>query len=113
MSQFLDNDQSVVGNLNENYAREILELHTVGADAGYGDDDIIAVARVFTGWNFYQTNPDSDDARRYDFEFTCFNNEESMVALGNVELVCRKDIQSQLHHLDVNLLHRDLVSCSE
>ncbi|WP_373636690.1 DUF1800 domain-containing protein [Yoonia sp. BS5-3] len=69
MSQFLDNDESVVGNLNENYAREILELHTVGADAGYGDDDIIAVARVFTGWNYTQTNVGTDDARKYEFTF--------------------------------------------
>ncbi len=69
MSQFLDNDQSVAGNLNENYAREILELHTVGADGGYGDDDIIAVARVFTGWNYYQTNAGGSGANKYAFEF--------------------------------------------
>ncbi|MFL6653889.1 MAG: DUF1800 domain-containing protein [Sulfurifustis sp.] len=36
--------------LNENYARELLELHTLGVDGGYTQDDIIAVARVFTGW---------------------------------------------------------------
>jgi uncharacterized protein (DUF1800 family) len=38
------------GGLNENYARELLELHTVGVDAGYSQDDIIAVARTHTGW---------------------------------------------------------------
>ncbi|MFV1988130.1 MAG: DUF1800 domain-containing protein, partial [Gemmatimonadota bacterium] len=36
--------------INENYARELLELHTLGVDAGYGQDDVIEVARVFTGW---------------------------------------------------------------
>ena len=36
--------------LNENYARELLELHTLGVDAGYTQQDIIEVARCFTGW---------------------------------------------------------------
>lgn len=38
------------GGVNENYARELLELHTVGAYAGYTQADIRAVALVFTGW---------------------------------------------------------------
>jgi uncharacterized protein (DUF1800 family) len=36
--------------LNENYARELLELHTLGVDGGYTQKDIIEVARCFTGW---------------------------------------------------------------
>ena len=36
--------------LNENYARELLELHTLGVDAGYTQQDIVEVARAFTGW---------------------------------------------------------------
>lgn len=36
--------------LNENYAREIMELHTLGVDAGYTQDDVIALARILTGW---------------------------------------------------------------
>lgn len=36
--------------LNENYARELLELHTVGVDGGYTQDDLVALARIFTGW---------------------------------------------------------------
>lgn len=36
--------------LNENYARELLELHTLGVDGGYSQDDIIDVARILTGW---------------------------------------------------------------
>ncbi len=36
--------------INENYARELLELHTLGVDGGYTQDDVIAVARIFTGW---------------------------------------------------------------
>lgn len=38
--------------INENYARELLELHTLGVDGGYTQDDIVNVARAFTGWTF-------------------------------------------------------------
>jgi uncharacterized protein (DUF1800 family) len=36
--------------LNENYARELMELHTLGVDGGYTQKDVTEVARVFTGW---------------------------------------------------------------
>jgi uncharacterized protein (DUF1800 family) len=39
--------------LNENYGRELLELHTLGVDGGYTQNDVIAVARAFTGWTIY------------------------------------------------------------
>lgn len=58
---YLDNVDNIVpesrkgkqskGGINENYARELLELHTIGVDAGYDHDDIVEVARVFTGWS--------------------------------------------------------------
>jgi uncharacterized protein (DUF1800 family) len=40
--------------LNENYARELLELHTLGVDGGYTQQDIVNVARAFTGWTLEQ-----------------------------------------------------------
>jgi len=48
---YLDNWQSVASRINENYARELLELHTLGVDGGYTQQDVINVARVFTGWS--------------------------------------------------------------
>ena len=36
--------------LNENYGRELMELHTLGVDGGYTQKDVIEVARAFTGW---------------------------------------------------------------
>ncbi len=36
--------------LNENYARELMELHTLGVDGGYTQQDVVEVARAFTGW---------------------------------------------------------------
>ncbi len=40
------------GGLNENYGRELLELHTLGVDGGYTQSDVINVARALTGWTF-------------------------------------------------------------
>src|SRR5215471_17727504 len=36
--------------LNENFAREVMELHTLGADGGYTQEDVVTLARVLTGW---------------------------------------------------------------
>jgi uncharacterized protein (DUF1800 family) len=41
------------GGLNENYAREIMELHTLGVDGGYTQKDVTEAARVLTGWTIY------------------------------------------------------------
>ena len=42
--------------LNENYARELLELHTLGVDGGYTQTDVVEVARIFTGWHMQRPN---------------------------------------------------------
>ena len=44
--------------LNENYARELLELHTLGVDGGYTQEDVREVARCFTGWGIRKPNED-------------------------------------------------------
>ncbi|MGO9246926.1 MAG: DUF1800 domain-containing protein [Verrucomicrobiia bacterium] len=49
-----DNQSRTVGGLNENYAREIMELHTLGVDGGYTQKDVQEVARCFTGWTVNQ-----------------------------------------------------------
>ncbi len=50
MLYYLDNYLSTSGALNENYGRELLELHTLGVDGGYTQHDVVEVARAFTGW---------------------------------------------------------------
>ena len=44
--------------LNENYGRELMELHTLGVDGGYSQQDVIEVARSFTGWTIRQPQRD-------------------------------------------------------
>jgi uncharacterized protein (DUF1800 family) len=49
MLRYLDNAQNGVNRLNENYARELMELHTLGADGGYTQRDVQELARILTG----------------------------------------------------------------
>ncbi|MEP7356437.1 MAG: DUF1800 domain-containing protein [Anaerolineales bacterium] len=50
MLVYLDNQANIKGAPNENYAREIMELHTLGLDGGYTQRDVMELARAFTGW---------------------------------------------------------------
>ncbi len=64
MLYYLDNWTSVAERsagpgrgLNENYARELMELHTLGADAGYTQADVTQLARMLTGWTMLPLRP--------------------------------------------------------
>ena len=50
MLLYLDQAQSNARGINENYARELMELHTLGVDAGYTQNDVRELARILTGW---------------------------------------------------------------
>ncbi len=78
---YLDNAQSVApaaarpgaarrAGLNENYARELMELHTLGVDGGYTQRDVTELARMLTGWGVDARAGKGDafefDARRHD-----------------------------------------------
>ncbi len=66
---FLDNQRSIGPNanagrlagkgLNENLAREILELHTLGVDGGYTQTDVTELARIITGWSFAEAESEN------------------------------------------------------
>jgi uncharacterized protein (DUF1800 family) len=49
MLRYLDNERNAAGQINENYARELMELHTLGVDGGYTQGDVQEMARVLTG----------------------------------------------------------------
>jgi uncharacterized protein (DUF1800 family) len=57
MLEYLDNAQNAVGHVNENYARELMELHTLGVNAGYTQQDVQQLARVLTGVGIAGPNP--------------------------------------------------------
>jgi uncharacterized protein (DUF1800 family) len=57
MLAFLDNPQNFKAHPNENYARELMELHTLGIGGGYTQRDVQEVARCFTGWGIETRAP--------------------------------------------------------
>src|SRR5262249_32732796 len=64
--------------LNENYARELMELHTLGVDGGYTQQDVIAVARALSGWSIY------DQAKYAEFQFNPGSHDrKEKVVLGH------------------------------
>ena len=63
---WLDNRENVKGHPNENFAREIMELFTMGEGRGYTEADIREIARAFTGWTLRPIATVRDDARFVD-----------------------------------------------
>jgi len=59
MIRYLDNEQNAANRINENFAREVMELHTLGVDGGYSQRDVQELARVLTGLgiNFTDKTP--------------------------------------------------------
>jgi uncharacterized protein (DUF1800 family) len=91
MLLYLDNAQSIGPNsvaginqtkgLNENLAREILELHTLGVGGGYTQNDVTTFANVLTGWSVIPTGPDPE--RGSEFVFVKRSHEPgSLTVLG-------------------------------
>ena len=57
MLVYLDNVLNFKANPNENYARELLELHSLGVDGGYSQQDVEELARILTGWTIHRRGP--------------------------------------------------------
>lgn len=54
--------------LNENYARELMELHTLGVNGGYNQQDVITLARILTGWGFPRGRQENADGSGFYFD---------------------------------------------
>lgn len=67
MLEYLDNTRSRGLNVNQNYARELMELHTMGADGGYTQTDVEEVTRCFTGWTIAGRGEFRFDPTGHDF----------------------------------------------
>lgn len=74
MLYFLDNNVSTKNKPNENYPRELMELHTLGVDAGFTQQDVQEVARCFTGWTFHPAS--AGDALYGTFLFNATNHDQ-------------------------------------
>ena len=82
MLYYLDNWLNLTGAVQENYARELLELHTLGVNGGYTERDVKEVAKVFTGWSL-GLDASSPDYLRFQFRRT-WHQPTRKVVLGQV-----------------------------
>lgn len=85
--------------INENYGREIMELHTLGVDGGYTQDDVIAVARAFTGWTIF------DPQKLGEFQFNpAMHDRKEKVVLGKT-LPAGRGEQDGIEVIDILVHH--------
>lgn len=78
--------------LNENYARELMELHTLGVDGGYTQADVIAVARAFTGWTIDRPR----DGGSFTFNAAMHDNDPKVVLGTTIKAGGKKDGEAVL-----------------
>lgn len=84
MLVYLDNDPSDKAAPSQNYARELLELHTMGVNGGYTQEDVLEVARCFTGWSYQW---DGSKSNRGEFVFRSDSHDNgTKVVLGQTIL---------------------------
>jgi uncharacterized protein (DUF1800 family) len=79
---YLDNFFNLASAPNENYARELMELHTLGVDGGYSETDVKEVARCFTGWSIRFPDDVSGDYGSFVF-VPVVHDDSAKTVLGN------------------------------
>jgi hypothetical protein len=92
---YLDNAVSSKDHPNENYARELMELHTLGVDGGYTEQDVVEVARAFTGWG----------VRGGEFFFDINQHDMDEKIILGVTLPAGRGIEDGLQVLDMLATH--------
>lgn len=102
MLVYLDNATSVVGNPNENYARELLELHSLGVDGGYTQQDVVEVARCFTGWGVYRG---TDVTQRFTFLYRPAQHDNGPKTVLGVNIPAGGGINDGLTVLNILATH--------
>ena len=95
---YLDNYANVATGPNENYARELMELHTLGVNGGYTEDDVKAVARAFTGWTI-------DFRGDYEFQFAPLAHDLSTKQVLGATLPAGQGIEDGQQVLDILAAH--------
>ncbi len=100
---YLDNYSNTVQGPNENYARELMELHTLGVNGGYNEADVAEVARCFTGWTIDDRNGDF-----FGF-FSITHDFEEKTVLGNT-IPAGQGIEDGEQVLDILAAHPSTAS---
>ena len=98
MLMYLDNDVSDKEHPNENYARELMELHTLGVNGGYTEQDVVEVARALTGWTIEYGRDDM-------FVFNLDMHDTGEKTVLGVTMPAGRGIEDGLQVLDILAYH--------
>jgi Protein of unknown function (DUF1800) len=98
MGDYLDNRRNRINALNENYSREVMELHTLSVNGPYTEADVPELARCFTGWKENYNNPDG-------FEFLAAQHDQGAKTVIGVAIPPNGGIQDGLTMIDVLAHH--------
>lgn len=98
MLYYLDQTFSDKEHPNENYARELMELHTLGVDGGYTETDVKEMARALTGWTVH-------DGTRTGFYFDPTRHDTEEKTLLGHSLPSGRGIEDGLHALSLVVTH--------
>ena len=101
MLYYLDNYSNVATGPNETYARELMELHTLGVFGGYLESDVSQVAKAFTGWTIGPV----DALRNIGFVFNPRTHDASAKRVLGVDLPAGRGIEDGNQVLDILLAH--------
>ncbi len=97
---YLDNFVNFVESPNENYARELLELHTLGVDGSYTEMDVKEVARAFTGWTTH-------NGTRTGFYFDPNEHDTGSKTILGHQFPANRGIEDGLHVLSIVAHHTE------
>lgn len=98
MLRYLDNETNIAADPNENYARELMELHTLGVDGGYTEQDVVEVARALTGWTIH-------DSTRDGFFFDHETHDTNPKQILGHNLPAGRGIEDGLHVINILVNH--------
>lgn len=112
MLLYLDNNQNGKKGPNENYARELLELHTLGIHGGYTQEDVQEVSRCLTGWTIEERNPlerlgarDYEPRARGSFWFNKDDHDDGAKIVLGVKIPAGGGVKDGEMVLDIALNH--------
>ena len=98
MGDYLDNRRNRVNGINENYARELMELHTLSVNGPYTEADVPELARCLTGWREDYAAPDG-------FQFVAAQHDQGAKTVIGVQIPPNGGIQDGLTMIDVLAHH--------
>lgn len=105
MLRYLDNDTNRRTAPNQNYARELMELHTLGVDGGYTQTDVEQVAKAFTGWTYFVPSNNREMPTDGHFRFIASNHDTTAKTVLGVSMPAGRGIEDGEQVVEILVNH--------